>query len=325
MRSFDVKGKQIKGEKKAIKLLETFEYKPEKYAERVNHIFEVLGLSLFECYDMTEKLYKEVKKIATEINNFLNEENSGIQMKENKYDDNIFFQKYSQMSRSQQGLAGAGEWETLRKLLPDFKDKRVLDLGCGYGWHCIYAMEHGASSVVGVDISHKMLEVAKEKTHFPQVEYKCCAIEDVEFPEESFDVILSSLAFHYVADYEILVKKIYRILKSGGKLVFTVEHPVFTAYGTQDWYYNEKGEILHFPVDNYYYEGKRTAVFLGEKVTKYHRTLTTYLNTLLSNGFIINHIVEPQPPENMMDIPGMRDEMRRPMMLIVSANKKVDR
>jgi hypothetical protein len=60
-------------EKKAIKLLETFEYKPKKYAERVNHIFEVLGLSLFECYDMTEKLYKEVKKIATEINNFLNE------------------------------------------------------------------------------------------------------------------------------------------------------------------------------------------------------------------------------------------------------------
>ena len=54
-------------------------------------------------------------------------------MKENKYDDNIFFQKYSQMSRSQQGLAGAGEWETLRKLLPDFKDKRVLDLGCGIG------------------------------------------------------------------------------------------------------------------------------------------------------------------------------------------------
>lgn len=140
-------------------------------------------------------------------------------MKENKYDDNIFFQKYSQMSRSQKGLAGAGEWETLKKMLPDFKGKRVLDLGCGYGWHCIYAMENGASSVVGVDISHKMLEVAKEKTHFPQVEYKCCAIEDVEFPEESFDVILSSLAFHYVADYEILVKKIYRILKSGGKLV----------------------------------------------------------------------------------------------------------
>ena len=135
-------------------------------------------------------------------------------MKENKYDDNIFFQKYSQMSRSQKGLAGAGEWETLKKMLPDFKGKRVLDLGCGYGWHCIYAMENGASSVVGVDISHKMLEVAKGKTHFPQIEYECCAIEDVDFPEESFDVILSSLAFHYVADYENLIKKIYRMLKA---------------------------------------------------------------------------------------------------------------
>ena len=63
-------------EKKAIKLLETFEHKPEKYTEKVNHIFEVLGISLFECYDMTEKLYNEVNEIVSEINNFLNEENS---------------------------------------------------------------------------------------------------------------------------------------------------------------------------------------------------------------------------------------------------------
>lgn len=245
-------------------------------------------------------------------------------MKENKYDDNTFFEKYSQMSRSQQGLSGAGEWEILKKLLPDFKGKRVLDLGCGYGWHCIYAMENGASSVVGIDISHKMLEVAKEKTHFQEVEYRCCTIEDVDLPAESFDIILSSLAFHYIEAYEDLINNLYKMLKPNGTLVFTVEHPVFTAYGTQDWYYNDNGEVLHFPVDNYYYEGKRTAVFLGEKVIKYHRTLTTYLNTLLTNGFIINRVVEPQPPENMMNIPGMKDEMRRPMMLIVSANKKED-
>lgn len=127
-------------------------------------------------------------------------------MKENKYDDNIFFKIQSNESLAER-TGWCGRMGDFEKMLPDFKGKRVLDLGCGYGWHCIYAMENGASSVVGVDISHKMLEVAKEKTHFPQVEYKCCAIEDVEFPEESFDVILSSLAFHYVADYEILVKR----------------------------------------------------------------------------------------------------------------------
>ena len=48
-------------------------------------------------------------------------------MKENKYDNPVFFQKYSQMSRSQHGLAGAGEWQTFRKILPDFTDRDVLD------------------------------------------------------------------------------------------------------------------------------------------------------------------------------------------------------
>ena len=59
-------------------------------------------------------------------------------MKENKYDDNVFFEKYSRMSRSREGLKGAGEWETLQRLLPDFQGRQVLDLGCGYGWHCRY-------------------------------------------------------------------------------------------------------------------------------------------------------------------------------------------
>lgn len=242
-------------------------------------------------------------------------------MKENKYDDKIFYEKYSQMNRSKEGLSGAGEWETLKGMLPDFKGKRMLDLGCGYGWHSIYAMENGASSVVGIDISQNMLKVAKEKTHFSEVEYICGAIEDMDFKEESFDIVLSSLVFHYIKDYKELIEKINKVLKPNGILIFTVEHPVFTAYGTQDWYYDNNKEILHFPVDNYYYEGKRIANFLGEDVVKYHRTITTYLNTLLINNFNINQIIEPQPSEEMLDILGMKDEMRRPMMLIISAIK----
>lgn len=244
-------------------------------------------------------------------------------MKENKYDDEVFFEKYSQMPRSKEGLLAAGEWETLKELLPDFKGKRMLDLGCGYGWHCIYAMEQGAESAVGIDISRKMLQAAREKTRFPQVEYQCAAMEDVQFPPESFDIILSSLALHYIESFEDIAKKAFTFLKPGGHFVFSAEHPVFTAYGTQDWYYDENGSILHFPVDNYYYEGKRTANFLGESVTKYHKTLTTYLNGLLQNGFELRRIVEPKPPAHMLDtVEGMKDEMRRPMMLIVSAVKK---
>lgn len=57
-------------------------------------------------------------------------------MKQNKYDEDSFFRKCSQMDRSVKGLAGAGEWKTLERMLPDFHGKRVLDLGCGFGWHC---------------------------------------------------------------------------------------------------------------------------------------------------------------------------------------------
>lgn len=243
-------------------------------------------------------------------------------MKENKYDDEVFFEKYSQMARSKEGLIAAGEWETLKKLLPDFQGKHVLDLGCGYGWHCIYAMQQGAKSAVGVDISHKMLDIAKQKTAYPEVSYLCAAMEDIDFPDGSFDIVLSSLALHYIENFDVIAKKVFKFLKPQGGFVFSVEHPVFTSYGTQDWYYSENGTILHFPVDNYYYEGKRHARFLGEEVIKYHKTLTTYINGLLSNGFQIKAVVEPKPPEEMIEtVPGMKDEMRRPMMLIVSAFK----
>ena len=243
-------------------------------------------------------------------------------MKENKYDNEVFFQKYSQMMRSQKGLAGAGEWSELQKMLPDFRGCRVLDLGCGYGWHCQYAASHGAAYVLGTDISQRMLQTAREINAAPQIDYQCVAMEDLQLPDGSFDVILSSLAFHYIQDFPPLVANLSRWIKPGGRLVFSVEHPVFTAYGTQDWYYDADGNILHFPVDNYYYEGRREAVFLGEPVIKYHRTLTTYLNTLLQNGWELLQVVEPQPPEEMLELEGMKDEMRRPMMLLVSARKQ---
>lgn len=242
-------------------------------------------------------------------------------MKENKYDDDIFFKKYSEMERSKLGLKGAGEWFELQKILPSFQDKRILDLGCGYGWHCKYAVDAGAAYVLGCDCSVKMLTVAKQKNNHERIDYQCIAMEDLTLPPASFDVVFSSLAFHYIETFEPLVCNIASWLKAGGEFVFSVEHPIFTCNGTQDWYYDEHGNILHYPVDHYYDEGEREAIFLNERVIKYHRTLTTYLNTLLKNGFMLQHIVEPQPPKHMMHLEGMKDEMRRPMMLLVSAKK----
>jgi len=130
-------------------------------------------------------------------------------MKENPYDNSVFFAKYGEMLRSKKGLNGAGEWREFQKLLPGFAGKRVLDLGCGYGWHCSYAAEHGAVTVLGTDISEKMIRTAIRKNSHPQITYHLAAMEDLDFADASFDVILSSLALHYIEDYESLIQKIH--------------------------------------------------------------------------------------------------------------------
>ena len=243
-------------------------------------------------------------------------------MKENKYDNPDFFDRYSRMQRSVQGLQGAGEWHQLKKMLPDFQGKRVLDLGCGFGWHCIYAAEQGASYVLGTDISEKMLKTAQKQTKSPVVEYRRMAIEDIDFPAGSFDIVISSLAFHYTESFEEICKKVKNCLTENGDFIFSCEHPVFTAQGSQQWYEDENGKKLFWPVDNYYNEGKRIADFLGEDVVKYHRMVTTYINGMLNNGFSINGFSEPEPdPEMLKQHPEFKDELRRPMFMIISAKK----
>ncbi|GGI65226.1 class I SAM-dependent methyltransferase [Enterococcus alcedinis] len=243
-------------------------------------------------------------------------------MTQNVYNNPTFFEQYAQMSRSKLGLAGAGEWDNLQKILPSLTDKKVLDLGCGYGWHARYFREKGASSVLAIDSSEKMLTVAREQTTDDKITYLCQSIDALDTLTETFDLIFSSLVFHYIEDFQGLVKQMTRLLNPGGQLIFTVEHPIFTADGRQDWIYTENGEIDHFPVDRYYEEGVREVSFLGTKMTKYHRTLTTYLSTLLQNKLELTHVIEPIPPVEMLDLPGMKEESRRPMMLIISATKK---
>ena len=67
--------------------------------------------------------------------------------------------------------------------------------------------------------------------------------------------------------------------------------------------------------------GKRNTHFLGCDIVKQHHTLTQILMGLLNNGFVLEAVEEARPPAEMMDIPGMKDELRRPMMLLVKAGK----
>ena len=232
----------------------------------------------------------------------------------NPYDDPDFFAEYARMPRSRYGLEGAGEWHQLEPLFPKLSGKAVLDLGCGYGWHCRYAAEHGAASVLGIDQSAQMIAEANRRNAADGIEYRICDVLDFAYPEETYDLVISNLVLHYLADLDSIYRCIHRTLKPGGVFLFNIEHPTFTAGINQQFAADGS-----WPVTDYYYPGERNTDFLGYAVKKYHHTLTQILNGLLKSGFAIETVEEAMPPKPWRD--RMPEEMKRPMMLLVKAKK----
>lgn len=242
------------------------------------------------------------------------------------YDDEEFFNNYAQMPRSAAGLEAAGEWWQFSALLPeDMTGLDVLDVGCGYGWHCKYAVLRGARSVTGIDPSGKMLAEAARRNADERIEYRRCAVEDFDWPAAAFDLVISNLALHYVEELDGVYAGIFRALRPGGIFAMNIEHPVFTSGVNEDWHRSGSGKILHWPVDNYFYPGARDTLFAGCEVKKQHHTLSQILGGLLRAGFTLTAVEEARPsPEALRTLPEMADEMRRPMMLLVRAEKRKD-
>lgn len=237
----------------------------------------------------------------------------------NEYDNEQFFDQYAQMPRSREGLSAAGEWSQLKQFFPPLQGKRVLDLGCGYGWHCDFCRQQGADQILGIDLSEKMIGEARRRNPGSRITYRVCGIEEYEYPENQWDLVISNLALHYIEDLEPVFRKVRRTLVPEGIFLFNIEHPVFTSGVGQDWVYSPDGEPLYWPVDQYFLPGRRETRFLGCPVEKYHHTLTQILMGLMNSGFVLEAVAEAGPPEEMRDLPEMKHEMRRPMMLLVRA------
>jgi ubiquinone/menaquinone biosynthesis C-methylase UbiE len=125
--------------------------------------------------------------------------------------------------------------------LPDLRSLRVLDLGCGFGWFCLWARKQGSAAVLGIDVSEKMLTRASEATRDPAIAYTRATTERLELLPDSFDLVYSSLALHYVERLDRLMAIVYRSLAPGGSLVFSVEHPICTAPVEPGWSVNSAG------------------------------------------------------------------------------------
>lgn len=171
-------------------------------------------------------------------------------MKQNIYDNNNFFNQYEELRKENKNKNANDliEIPNFRKLVPDVKNKSILDLGCGYGENDKYYKEQGAKYVLGTDISYKMLELAEINNKKDGVEFMKIAMEDISSINQKFDIIISSLAFHYIKDFDKLIEDCYNLLNDNGYLVFSQEHPITTCIK-----YTEHVKKGHTIIDDKYF------------------------------------------------------------------------
>ena len=243
--------------------------------------------------------------------------------KQNIYDNETFFAGYKGIRDNKNNENNLFEIPTLFSLLPNLNDKTILDLGCGFGEHCKEFVNLGAKKVVGIDISKKMLEVARKENSDERIAYLEMAMEDIDSVEDSFDVVVSSLAFHYIKDFSSIVKAINRKLNSNGVFVFSQETPLSTCHSSGSrWTKDENGKKIYLNLYNYGIEGERESSWFVDGVKKYHRMFSTIINSLVENGFAIDKMVEPIPDDKMLkEHPEYYDLLLKPDFLIVKCHK----
>jgi SAM-dependent methyltransferase len=243
-------------------------------------------------------------------------------MAQNIYDDPAFFAGYSDFPRSRLGLEGMAEGASLLALLPPVAGRRIVELGCGFGHLSRWLADAGARSVLGIDLSERMLTAARATTTSAAVAYRRADLDTLELAPASADLVVSSLTFHYVADFPRLAAMLFRALMPGGDLVFSVEHPIYSARAVPEWLAAGDGRQA-FAITDYGIEGARTSSWIVDGVVKYHRSIATLLNTLVDAGFRYRRLDEWRPDAAQLAAhPEWREtELTRPMFLLVAVTK----
>jgi hypothetical protein len=112
-------------------------------------------------------------------------------------------------------------------------------------------------------------------------------------------------------------------LTPGGVVVYSTEHPIFTARLPYDGWVRDETGPTRWALNDYADEGRRDETWFVSGVRKVHRTIATLINGLADAGLTLERVVEPIPSAGWLEgHPSMRDERRRPMFLLVRARKR---
>jgi len=237
------------------------------------------------------------------------------------YDDEMFFNSYIELRSRPDNYNDLIEQPNILELIGDISGKKVLDIGCGFGTLTVALSKKNPMRVLGIDNSARMLEEAEKQNKPANVEYRLIDANDIDTISEKFDVVCSSLTFHYIKNISFLFQKIMNLMNENGRLIFSQEHPILTA-GEMGVVVSDLSEGIN--IKNYSIDGERIVRWLGKDVKKYHRKLSTIINALEDNGFSITRVVEPIPTaEQIEQNKRMLTELHRPSYLMISAARRI--
>jgi SAM-dependent methyltransferase len=206
----------------------------------------------------------------------------------------IALQAYDALAESyakqaeQKAENGFVEHPTMRRQLGDVQGLSVLDAGCGPGILASYLVERGAS-VTAFDVSPKMIELAKRRLGKRAQIHLADMAEPLTFlKDEEFNIIASSLAIDYVRDWAPVLREFWRVLKPGGRLVITVQHPL----GAYFWYKLDRATGVQYVETTW-------RGFGGEPVQMpdYYRSFEEMVNPLINAGFELRQVRDALPIE----------------------------
>ena len=211
----------------------------------------------------------------------------------NNFDENQhLFNKFTKIDNFEPQLIDFLEL-FFSKTLTDITGWNVLDLACGTGNFGRRLLDKGVNSVIGYDLSQKMItQAAIESNHDSRLQYIVADLETLELPKESINLVHCQFGFHYISNLNKMMLHISNSLVPNGILIFVVPHPINMCNPqSSDTFPEINGESI-YPVTRYFEEGPRHYKWLGCEVTKKHHTISSYVNGCIKNNLEIVEFIE---------------------------------
>ncbi|MBE0512766.1 class I SAM-dependent methyltransferase [Candidatus Bathyarchaeota archaeon] len=208
------------------------------------------------------------------------------------------------------------------RLIGDVRDRLVLDLACGEGYNTRILVRKGAK-VTGIDFSEKLIELAKReeaKEKLGICYYVLDATDLEEFSSNHFDVVAYFMSLQDIENYKRAISEVARVLRNGGRFVFSVSHPCFETIIVDGK--RTSAAKRYFGIVKYPVQWKMERLVKPFTTTSFHRTLTDYFDALYKSKLVVSRLVEPRPTrKGLLKHPPLREVLVRPQSIIIESIK----